>query len=227
MAADEQPGHLDVLIGSSLDRHVQDKIRPLGTRLTFQVGEQVYRPGEHHPYLYLVEEGRLSFSRIGKSGRRGTFAIIGAGGSFGLYPLFLDIPVVYLCECTDSAQVVRINQESLNSLIDTNEDVRWAVIDSLSRRLKSVTVALHDERMLPLRHRLALRLPELASPNGKVSLNQTELADFLGVSRFALSKALKLFKEDGLINIGYGRIEIVDRQRLTRYGAENSDLAET
>ena len=218
---------MDVLIDSSLDCHVQDKIRPLGTRLSFQVGEQVYRPGENHPYLYLVEGGRLSFSRIGKSGRRGTFGIIGTGGSFGLCPLFLGIPVIYLCECTDGAQVVRINRESLSALIDTDEDVRWAVIDSLSRRLKNVTVALHDERMLPLRHRLALRLPEIASPDGKVSLNQTELADFLGVSRFALSKALKLFKQDGLINTGYGRIEIVDRERLRRYGAENSDLAET
>ena len=225
MADDEKISTSEMLIGSSLDLEVQNKIRPLGAKLSFEEGQHVYTTGDLHPYLYLIETGRFSFSRIGKSGRRGTFAIMGAGGSFGLYPLFLGIPMVYHCECIEPATIARIDRDSLNSLIDSDPDVRWAVINSLSRRLKRVTLALHDERMLPLRHRLALRITEIANPDGSVPLNQTELADFLGVSRFALNKALKQFKEAGLITVGYGRIQIVDKVGLQRYGRENSDLS--
>lgn len=225
MIDDEQKAASDALIGSSLDRFVQDKVRPLGTKLSFQMGQHVYTSGDLHPYLYLVESGRFSFSRIGKSGRRGTFGIMGTGESFGLYPLLLGIPMVYHCECIEPALVVRIDSENLNSLIDRDPDVRWAVINSLSKRLKRVTLALHDERMLPLRHRLALRMCEIADPDGVLPLNQTELADFLGVSRFALSKALKDFKQAELVSVGYRRIRIIDRAGLERYGSENSDLS--
>lgn len=225
MADDEKTSTAEMLIGSSLDLVVQNKIRPLGAKLSFEEGRHVYTTGDLHPYLYLIESGRFSFSRIGKSGRRGTFGIMGAGGSFGLYPLFLGIPMVYHCECIEAAVIVRIDRDSLNSLIDSDPDVRWAVINSLSRRLKRVTLSLHDERMLPLRHRLALRITEIAKPDGSVLLNQTELADFLGVSRFALNKALKQFKDAALISIGYGRIQIIDKVGLQRYGRENSDLS--
>ncbi|MEL7130295.1 MAG: Crp/Fnr family transcriptional regulator [Pseudomonadota bacterium] len=213
-------------IGWILDSHIREKLKPLGTEVTFATGNQVYRPGDVHPFLYLIEEGRFSFSRIGKSGRRATFAILGAGGTFGLYPLFLGIPLLYHCECIERGKMVRLDRDSMNALIDQDAEVRWAVIDALARRLKRVTVAFHDERMLPLRHRLALRLPEIADRDGKVTLTQSQLADLFGVSRFALGKALKPFRQEGLIEVGYGEVVVNNPQGLREYGMKNSDLTE-
>lgn len=207
-----------LLVGASIPTAVQDRIRRFGTVRKYRPGQHVYSPGDVIQSLYLVDSGRFSFSRIGKNGARSMFTFHQAGGSFGLYPMFLAKPAVYECEAMEAGQLTCIGHHKLCRLIDEDELVRWSIIDSLCQRLKSVSGALEDQRMLPLRQRLATRLLGLANTDGIIEYSQSIIADFLGVSRFSIGKALKEFESAGFIEIGYGRILIRNESALRQYG---------
>ncbi|MEO0438188.1 MAG: Crp/Fnr family transcriptional regulator [Pseudomonadota bacterium] len=213
-----------VVVDSSLPEELQDRMTPAGVQLEFEQSQQLYREGERHPYLYLVQSGRFALSRIGRSGRRGTFWIVGQRGTFGLCTAFLGESVSCDCECIEDGTVVRLDSEALAQMIDEDHDIRWAVLSSLSQRLKMHSIALHEERMLPLSVRLGRRLIHACGANDQVELNHSDLADFVGASRYAVGKALRAFQSKGYVKVHYGCIEISDRQGIRRFLSEASDL---
>lgn len=68
----------------------------------------------------------------------------------------------------------------------------------------------------PIRARIAGALLAGAQSNGggMLATRQAEMAVIVGVSRQTLNRALKGFEREGAIRIGYGRIEILDADRL-------------
>ena len=209
---------------SSLSAEVQERLTPLGVLLDFAPGQQLFREGESHPYLYLVRSGRFALSRIGRSGRRSMFWILGEGGSFGLSHALTDEPIAGYCECLDAGQVVRIDKQALVRMIDHDETVRWAVLHSLSQRVCLYNIALQEERMLPLTVRLGRRLVQICGNDNRVNMSHSDLADFVGASRYAVGKVLRDFQAQGYVNVRYGHIEIADHQGMSNYLAAQSDL---
>jgi len=61
-------------------------------------------------------------------------------------------------------------------------------------------------------------ISQSASGRMHISSSQDTLAMMLGVSRPTLSKELQALARDGALGIRYGRIEILDMQRLRAAG---------
>ena len=222
MAADWSSPNM--VADSSLTPDAQERLREVGVRLDFEPNQQIHREGERHAYLYLVQSGRFALSRIGRSGRRGIFWIVARGGTFGLSNAFLDEPLSSNCECIEAGQAVRVERAALANMIDCDRDVRWAVLTSLSRRIKFHTIALHEERMLPLSVRLGRRLIQVCDNHSQVHFNHTDIADLVGASRYAVGRVLRSFQDQGYVNVRYGCIEIADQQGIANYLSTQSDL---
>jgi CRP/FNR family cyclic AMP-dependent transcriptional regulator len=54
----------------------------------------------------------------------------------------------------------------------------------------------------------------------RVPVSQEGLAMMLGITRQTLSKQLRLLADDGVIELGYGYIEVVSADRLRRLTGE-------
>jgi DNA-binding GntR family transcriptional regulator len=57
-----------------------------------------------------------------------------------------------------------------------------------------------------------------------VALNQTALAERAGVSRVSMGKALSRLHDEGLIQLGYGRIVICDVDAMRDWVAERNTV---
>jgi CRP-like cAMP-binding protein len=64
--------------------------------------------------------------------------------------------------------------------------------------------------------RLARKLLYLTpeAGNGRLGLSQSELAEFVGATREAVSKTLSNWKRNGIIEINRGALQILDRKAL-------------
>lgn len=207
-----------LLTGSNLPETVQEKLRAVGVGKSFRQGEEVFGPGDILTSFYLVDKGSFAFTRMTRAGHRGLFGYHSEGGSFGLHPLVLGTPSVYYCEAVSEARLTCVADRKLRLLIDQDEAVRWSVMRSVCEQLRLTQRSLHEERMLPLGHRIARRLLSVADPDGKILSSQSMIADFLGVSRVSVGKALKEFQALGYIQIGYANITICNRDGLRDYG---------
>ena len=88
-------------------------------------------------------------------------------------------------------------------------------------------VLLQKQLLVNNRQRLAGTLVELAKLHGRgpdrstreVTINQTDLASMVGVTRQTVNKELKAFTRDGLIEVEYGRIVVRDLAGLSAHCA--------
>ena len=94
----------------------------------------------------------------------------------------------------------------------------------LAQRIKFHTIALHEERMLPLSVRLGRRLIQVCDHHNQVHLNHTDIADLVGASRYAVGRVLRSFQDQGYVNMRYGCIEIANHQGIANYLSTQSDL---
>jgi CRP/FNR family cyclic AMP-dependent transcriptional regulator len=67
-----------------------------------------------------------------------------------------------------------------------------------------------------LADRLVLELDRRGDGDGWILLSQSELATLAAVSLPTLKRAMRRFADAGLINHGYARIQVLDRDRLKR-----------
>jgi CRP-like cAMP-binding protein len=93
-----------------------------------------------------------------------------------------------------------------------------------ARLVRSLTERAEDKAFLDVRARLAKRLVALAdyfgTPLGprevalQVALSQRDLGDMVQAKRASVSKCLREWARQGLIERSGGRLVILDRQRL-------------
>lgn len=207
-----------LLIGANLPELVQEKLRAVGVSKGFRPGEEVFGPGDILTSFYLVDKGSFAFTRMTRAGHLALFGYHSEGGSFGLHPLVLGTPSVYHCQAVSEARLTCVADLKLRWLIDQDEAVRWSVLRSVCEQLRLTQRSLHEERMLSLSHRIARRLLDVADADGKILSSQSMIADFLGVSRVSIGKALKEFQALGYIQIGYANITICNGDGLRDYG---------
>ena len=96
----------------------------------------------------------------------------------------------------------------------------------LAARVRGLYGLMEDATLRGLRARVARRLLALArgdatqspEPRVSVALPQEALAMMLGVTRQTLSKELNALARDGVIALGYGRIDLLSPASLQQTG---------
>jgi CRP-like cAMP-binding protein len=71
------------------------------------------------------------------------------------------------------------------------------------------------------RARLARIVLRLEDEDSRVEVRQDDLARLLGMTRSSLQRALASLVETGAIAPGYGRLDILDRDRLAEIARES------
>ena len=92
----------------------------------------------------------------------------------------------------------------------------WGMLQTYGRRLLQVEDRLEDVAYKKLPERLAALLVELSDYKEDMiqGISHQILADRLGTYRETVSAILRDFKRQGLVELGYRRIEILDVEEL-------------
>lgn len=184
------------------------RVAAMGRHRRHIAGSQVHAEGDPATNLVLIQSGSVRLSRTDASGRMLTLTTLMPGDTFGLFALLTQRSRAYDADAPAGAHLLAISEREVTRLIDEEPLIRSRVIRLLSDRLARTLDALEDERRLPLKGRVAKRLLAGAGPDGIVQLTQEHLAAELGVSRYAITLALRSLSEQGGVETGYGWIRI-------------------
>jgi CRP-like cAMP-binding protein len=165
--------------------------------------------------LFTLMKGRVQLIHEGPNGRRLALATLGPGSMFGEAALLgaTDpyVKAVALTDCVlwmvpaPQAQALALRYPVLN----------WGLLQTVGQRLAQVENRMEEVAYKRLPERLASLLLELA--NGGKAIRGTShqsLADMLGTYRETISAILRNFKDEGLVELGYRRIELRDLRGL-------------
>lgn len=196
--------------------------RSLMRRRSVVKGETIYTEGSRPSALWQLQSGAVRVTNQAPDGREVVFAIFGPGDCFGEISL-IDGGVA-------SNTTTAIERGELAELSKANFDLLYQQHPEFSRHLNRLLCArvrhmLHfyaDVTLRSLEQRMANRLVYLVSmapavqSELRLALTQQDLANMLGASRQAVSKVLNQWREQGLIDLKYGGITLLQHASLRR-----------
>ena len=199
----------------TLSKRNQRALLAAGERLNLRTGEMLYRQGDVPGGFFGVVSGSFKVSTLREDGREGILAVIEAGNWFGETSLFDQLPRPHDVTALTSAEVLVVGQSAFDALMVSSTFAR-AMGTLLSTRVRLLYGLVEDAMLRSIRTRVARRLMALARGDATLALDcrsvipvsQEQLAMMLGVTRQTLSKELKALEQEGVLQVGYCRIEI-------------------
>jgi CRP/FNR family cyclic AMP-dependent transcriptional regulator len=178
---------------------------------SFRAGQTVADREALSCNLFTLMKGRSQLIREGPNGRRLAIATLGPGSLFGegatLDASDSRMKAVALTDCL--CWVLPAPQAE--ALAFRYPILSWGLLQTVGQRLAQVENRMEEVAYKRLPERLAGLLLELA--NGGRAIRGTShqaLADMLGTYRETISAILRGFKDDGLVELGYRKIELRD-----------------
>lgn len=192
----------------------------------FRAGEMLYRKGDAKLAFFGVVQGAFKISTLGEDGREGILSVIEAGNWFGEASLIDGLPRPHDATAVQASTVLAIQPQAFKRLMQRPTFAR-AIAVLLCGRVRVLYGMVEDAMLRSTPTRIARRLLTLArgdatmasDARASVAVSQEALAMMLGITRQTLSKELKVLVRDGVLALGYGRIEILEMGELEVRGA--------
>lgn len=184
----------------------------------------IFSRGQPGDGLYVVENGRVSIGREGPAGNELIVAILKSGEYFGELALFDDEPRSATATAVDSTSLLFLSRRAFLSFLDSHPRALATCLQVVVRELRRCTDLADEIALLGVRSRLARRLLRMAENETQVRVTQHHLAGMIGVKRESVNKHLNALVDEGAIQLGRGRIIIVDRPHLESYADEIGEM---
>ena len=182
----------------------------------FRRGDTVATPGELERFLFFLMSGQARLVRTTREGRRLVLALLESGAIFGEGALLNAPTPDTFVEAQEDCTVWSIPASEAKAVTHRHPIIGWGLLQTFGNRLAQVESRLEDVAYKKLPERLAALLLELADHRETTitGMSHQALADTLGTYRETVSSILREFKRQGLVELGYRRIKILDAEGL-------------
>lgn len=190
----------------------------------FARGEVLVHEGDPSDSLHLVEQGRLAVQVGTAEGQRATLNLLGPGDYFGELSL-LDGRTQHRTASIAALEPARtrtLPATAFRELREQHPGAQQLLLVLLARRVEELSARVVEVMYDSLDQRLYRRLDELAElyaeDSGPVTvpLTQELLAELVGGTRPSINQVLQRLVAQGIVELGRGRVRVVDRGRLAR-----------
>lgn len=196
-------------------------VRALGEVMGIErvaAGTRLMAEGEPVAAIGIIRSGAVELYRR-RAGRRVVLQVLRAGDVFGDIPFLCELPPPFSARALTDAQVIRLDASALHRVLTGRPAVCHRFLFSLASRLQRMQSRLLQLTRGDLRQQVvALLLDEVADGPEVLTLSQATIAELLGASRPAVNKVLKDLERDGLLELGYRRITVLDARALAAAG---------
>jgi CRP-like cAMP-binding protein len=214
----------------ALDEADRNALLSVTHERTLDSGDLLFRHGEAGGSFAVLLSGRFKLVSRASTGRDVLLGLRGPGDLIG--------EIAILDRGSRTADVIAVeparvgvgSADALRRIVKERPSFLLALCASLNRRLRESDEARVEMAALTGHARVALRLLQLGSRYGRptdrgvaigLPLSQEEIADWTGLSRPAVARALAEFRRDGLVVTARRSLTLPDPRRLQAY-AENA-----
>ena len=205
----------NLLLGEERDRAMADlKIAEA------QAGDFLCRTGRPVTYWFGVIDGLLKMSTDNADGQTMTFTGVPPGGWFGEGTALKREAYRYNILALRKSLVAGLHVDTFHWLLDHSIGFNRFVMNQLNERLGQFIAAREIDRMNNPNIRVARSLAALFNPvlypglGAVLRITQQELAYLVGLSRQRVNEALTTLAEQGVIQVEYGGLRVLDLQAL-------------
>jgi CRP-like cAMP-binding protein len=185
--------------------------------------EVIFHEGDPAQSMHVIVSGQVALRVTTPLGDSATLDILGAGEMFGELAL---LPPAGTRSATAQAlaatETIALGAEEFTALRKEEPAVATSLLATLVERNRKLNGRLVEALYVPVEIRLIRRLLDIADRFGgkgdtcEVMLSQDDLAGLAGTTRETTNRILSNLASQGLLQLGRGRIELLDAATLSR-----------
>jgi CRP/FNR family cyclic AMP-dependent transcriptional regulator len=189
----------------------------------FAAGQLLFTEGEPSEHLYVLRNGRVRVFVQSVHGEEMTLSVLGPGDTLGELSMIDGEPRSASAQALSGAELLTLPAVEVRAVLRADPVLLLAAAATLAGTVRRLTGGTADLVFLDLPRRLAkLLLGEAREESGgrllvDPGMNQSGLADRLGVTRQSLNRALAGLARHGWVSLDGGRYVLRDPAALRRF----------
>jgi CRP-like cAMP-binding protein len=209
-----QPAELDEIISFASERR-------------FPRGAIIFHKGDPGSSIMAVLMGRVRVSSVSMEGKEVTLNVIGPGEIFGEIALLDGKPRSAGAQATEDTTLMVVERKHFLPFLMRHENLVERLLVIMCDRLRRTSLHVEEISLFDLQARLARVLVKLAADYGRpidripaagvridLKISQSELGKLVASSRESVNKQLRIWREEGIIDLDAGFLVIRDLSAL-------------
>lgn len=198
------------------ERLAWEKAFPLGRKMTWSPNTQVFSLKEQVSGLHFILSGRFRCYTTTFEGKQRTVWIMHENSLVGDVALFNDTPPIYIMESETTASTMFFSRRVfMEKILPTFPEVNLSIMRILALKVRWQSSDAHAQNFLPSWKRVGEFLFSYARTHGNgISINHADIAEFLGMHRVTVSKAVARLKDMNLLYTDKKGMHITDMERF-------------
>ena len=172
------------------------------------------------PGVFAIAYGSVKLCLRAANGEERVVRLLAGGQSFGESTALMGAPSVYEARALADTKLIVIPTAALLALMDRDTGMGRALTVHLAARNIELMRELQAATLLDAPQRLAAFLRSLQPGMGQPAINlpvtKTVVAARLGMKKETLSRLLRQFTSDGLLEVSRREVKILDGERLAQ-----------
>ena len=184
-----------------LSEPARQAVLALGRRRDYAAGDFLFRQGDHHDGVFLIDDGLVRSCYLSEDGRELTLGFWTAGHYVGAPQMFGGGLHAWTSVAESETRCLWLPGPQLRSLAQEWPELALALIDALVHKSQCYCALLQLLATQSMRVRLARLLAMLAAREvgSCTKLSHGDMASMIGSTRQWVSQTLARFAEEGLI----------------------------
>jgi CRP/FNR family transcriptional regulator, cyclic AMP receptor protein len=210
---------------SELSREELERISRVSVARSFPAGVRVFHEGDHSDACYLVRRGDLRVTREHPDGRAIALATLGPGDIFGELAMLDGEARSASVETLTDSELLALPAADVRRLLADHPGISVKLIAALTKRLRETNERVARQSFQTVPSRVAGVLTQLIAEESAttgsqgitIRMTQADLAQLAGTSRESVSRFLATLERAGVVQVGRGRVTVVEPRRLRAY----------
>lgn len=212
---------LNSLIRTVSGEELLEKIKEDRSVNKYKKKQIVYNEGNHPLRLYYVMKGKVKTYKTNDDGKELVIGLYNEGDFLGYVSLLEGGNYKETAEALEESEIAIIPKDEFENLLHNNREVMQKFIQMLAKNVTSREEQLIGLAYNSLRKKVAEALVALykkfnpeENPSFMIDLSRENLATIAGTAKESLIRTLSDFKEEGLIDIKGGDIQVLHLKKL-------------
>jgi CRP-like cAMP-binding protein len=200
------------------------RLLSMARRRRFARGEVVFHEGDPGDALHLIDKGHVAIKRTTPMGDVAMLLVLRPGEVFGELAVVAPAPRNATVVAVDAVETLAVHRTVFDELRTTQPGIDRILVQALVAEVRRLSGMLVEALYVSADKRIHLRLWELTQifagdSEGPVviPLTQEELGQMAGTTRPTANRVLRLDEARGIVRIGRGRIEVLDRAAVAKH----------
>lgn len=201
-----------------LDKSRQELMLSYASVVTYKKGQNIHGGGNDCAGVMLIKSGVLRTYMLSEQGREITLYRLFAGDICVLSAscVLRSITFEVFIDAEEDSEVLLIASRAFDEIAEGSIYARCFLYETATARFSDVMWAMQQILFMSFDKRLAVFLTDELSKTSKdtIKLTHEQVAKYMGSAREVVSRMLKYFESEKILELSRGGIKIIDKKKL-------------